>query len=234
MPAAQMKLELADEAKRAAIKPANKLKLPMIEGLEEPKPLVCGALCIVENLYEEWSWPGGVIRMTKTYSRWAGYNPELVQAELRAMLSDPKLPFYFNQQWRFWSFVINQQKQTLIFCRNHSPMAFLLFLMAQTGSRFSKQFVDGDYCESDFPVLTSSAGKLWNAPIRFCDAKEPTAFLRMLSDAHKSFEYAVCDWILEGDELAAAQRLTKDSPITFLCPVNIEIKTEGLNSEPRS
>lgn len=219
-----MKHELADENKPAAVKPVNQFEFPMIDGLEEPKPLVCGALCIVENLYEEWSWPGGVIRMTRTYTRWAGYNPELVQAELRAMLSDPKLPLYFNQQWRFWSLVINQHKRTLIFCRNRSPMAFLLFLMAQTGSRFSKQFVEGGYGDSDFPVLTSSAGKLCNAPIRFCDAREPAAFLRMLSEVHKSFEYVVCDWILEGDELAAAERVTQESPITFLCPFNVEME----------
>ena len=50
------------------------------------------------------------------------------------------------------------------------------------------------------------------------DAREPDTFLRVLSKAHKSFEYAWCDWTLAGEELVAAYRMTQDSPITILCP----------------
>ena len=83
---------------------------------------------------------------------------------------------------------------------------------------FSEQFLEGNLKEPDFPVLTAAAGRLSNAPIRICDAREPGAFLKVLFEAHTAFDYALLDWTLAGEEMAAAYRLTRDSHIAFLCP----------------
>jgi hypothetical protein len=99
--------------------------------------------------------------------------------------------------------------------------------MCISGGTFSERLLDGNLSEIDFPVLTVGAGKLSNAPIRICDARNPDTFLKVLFDAHKAFEYAMCDWTLGREEAAAAYRLTQDSPITFLCPFGEEMETEG-------
>ena len=56
------------------------------------------------------------------------------------------------------------------------------------------------------------------APIRICDARNPGLFIEVLSAAHESFDYVLCDWTLTRKELAAPYRLTRDSGITILCP----------------
>jgi len=48
----------------------------------------------------------------------------------------------------------------------------------------------------------------------------------VLSDARKAFEYVMCDWTLDGEEEAAAYRLTQDSQIAFLCPFGEEMEIE--------
>jgi hypothetical protein len=40
----------------------------------------------------------------------------------------------------------------------------------------------------------------------------------VLFDAYPYFDCAVCDWDLEVEEIEAIGRMTKDSPIAFLCP----------------
>jgi len=192
-------------------------EFPEIEGLENPKPLIHRAIEILEDFYSE----NHGMESTPSWRQsghWSDQSPAQVQHELRALLHSPKLPAYLNQQWRFWHFLIRRQKPTLVFCRSRSPLANLIFLMSMTGSTFTEQLLDGNLSERDFPVLTCAAGMLSKAPIRICDAREPDVLLRVLFDAHKHFDYAVCDWKLDGDELAAAYRMTQDSQISFLCP----------------
>lgn len=74
----------------------------------------------------------------------------------------------------------------------------------------------GDLREIDFARLTAGAGRFAHAPVRICDAREPDTFLRVLWDVHGAFEFAICDWKLAGEELAAAYRLTCDSHLMFL------------------
>jgi len=195
----------------------RRIEFPEIEGLEEPKPLVYRVIEILEEVYAgchqheitpPWLQSG----------HWPDQSPEQVQLELRALLRSPHLSAYLNQMWTFWRFVMRSQKPTLLFCRSRSPAANMLFLMCMRGSTLSEQLLEGDLKERDFPVLICGAGRLSNAPIRICDARNPDAFMRALFDAHTLFDYALCDWILEGEEMAVAYSMTRDSQITFLCP----------------
>jgi len=163
--------------------------------------------------------------------RAVGCNPvpdaaKKVREELSTLLHSPSLYLYMNQSLVFWQRLIRYQKPTVLFCRNYSPVAMTLFQMCMSGNILTEAFLDGNFKESDYPVLTSSAGKLSFSPVRICDAREPDTFLRVLSDARKTFEYAMCDWTLAGEEAAAAHRLTQNSTIAFLCPFGEEMETE--------
>ncbi len=192
-------------------------EFPEIEGLEEPKPVVLRVTEVLEELYEDFHNP----EITQPWME-SGFfqdqSPKHVEMELRRLLRSPLRPAHMNQSWTFWHFLLRMYKPTVLFCRERSPVANVLFQMCMRGNILTEQFLDGNFMERDFPILTSAIGKLCYAPIRICDAREPDTFLRVLSDAHKSFEYAVCDWTLAGDELVTAYRITQDSPITFLCP----------------
>jgi hypothetical protein len=188
--------------------------LPTIAGLVEMKPYVHQAIEVVESI--------GAAECNSVPDD----DAKKVREELSALLRSPSLYLYMNQSWVFWQRLIRYQKPTVMFCRNYSPVATTLFQMCMSGNILTESFLDGDFKESDYPVLTSAAGKLHFSPIRICDAGAPGTFLRVLSDAHKAFEYAMCDWTLAGEEAAAAHRLTLDSPITFLCPFGEEMETE--------
>jgi hypothetical protein len=188
-----------------------------IEGMEEPKPLVCRVIEVLEELYVEFHNPE-ITQPWMESSYVQDQSPEHVETELRSLLRSPLRSAYMNQSLTFWHVLLRQSKPTVLFCRERSPIANLLFQMCMRGNILSDRFLDGDFIERDFPVLTCAAGALSNAPIRICDARDPDTFLRVLFEAHKSLEYAMCDWTLTGEEMAAAYRMTKDSNVTFLCP----------------
>jgi hypothetical protein len=199
-----------DEEQEEMPKP---IALPTIAGLVEMKPIVHQAMEVLE-----------FIGATKRNS--VPEDTEKVREELSALLHSPSLYLYMNQSAVFWQRLIRHQKPTVLFCRNYSPVATTLFQMCMSGNILTEAFLDGNFKESDYPVLTSAAGKLTISPIRICDAREPDTFLRVLSDARRAFEYALCDWTLAGEEAAATYRLTQDSQITFLCPFGEEMETD--------
>ena len=199
------------------LKPARPIELPEIEGAEEPKPLVLRVIEVLEMLHAEQHDPE-ISQPWVSSGFVADQSPEGVQAELRALLQSPKLAPAMNQSWTFWRFLMGRQNKTLLVCRNRSPVANMLFKMCMSGNILTEKFLEGDFQESDFPVLTAAAGRLSNAPIRICDARNPGSFIEVLSAAHRSFEYVLCDWTLTGEEMATAYRLTRDSGITILCP----------------
>jgi hypothetical protein len=192
----------------------NPIALPTITGLLEMKPLINQAIEVIESA------------CVPEYNPAPDDDMKKVREELLPLLRSPNLYLYMNQSWVFWQRLIRYQKPTVLFCRNYSPVATTLFQMCMSGNILTEAFLDGNFKESDFPVLTSAAGRLSFSPIRICDAREPDTFLRVLSDARKAFEYAMCDWTLAGEEAAAAHRLMQDSPITFLCPFGGEMETE--------
>jgi hypothetical protein len=198
-------------------KPGKRIEFPEIEGLEEPKPLVYRVIEVLEALHAEHHQQERTPLWLQS-GHWPDQSPERVQLELRALLRSPHLSAYLNQMWMFWRFLMRSQKPTVLFCRSHTPVANMLFLMCMRGSTFSEQLLEGDVKERDFPVLTCGAGRLSNAPIRICDARSSDAFMRVLFDAQALFDYALCDWMLKGEEMAAAYRMTRDSQIMFLCP----------------
>lgn len=191
-------------------------EIPNIEGLYEAAWLIHESINVLEEIYigaaslEEESW----LKIDFV----ADQSAKHVHAEMLELLRAPDRHYFMNQSATFWRLLEMKQQKIVIFCRNRSPVTNMIFHMCRGGSRFDEDFVNGLWCESIFPFLTVSAGTLANAPIRICDARDPGVFLRVLFDAYPYFDCAVCDWDLEVEEIAAIIRMTKDSPIAFLCP----------------
>jgi len=192
--------------------------LPTIAGLAELKPYVRQAIEVLEKIHLGHEYKDSILTGAAECDFVPDGDPKRVRAELLALLRSPSLYLYMNQSWVLWQRLIRYKKPTVLFCRNSSPVANVIFQMCMSGNILSEAFLDGNFEERDFPVLTNAAGRLCWAPLRICDAREPDTFLRVLSDAHKVFEYALCDWTLAGEEAVAAHRLTQDSQIKFLRP----------------
>ena len=140
-----------------------------------------------------------------------------VREELLELVRSPQRPDYMNQSAIFWNLLTRTRDRVLMFCRNRSPVANLVFQVVR-GSRLNEDFLNGYLDDSYFPIMNTSALQLSLAPLRICDARDPGVFLRTLFDAYPHFECAVCDWQLEDGEIELVRRMTRDKPIAFLCP----------------
>ena len=194
----------------------KRVNIPEIDGLEEPKPLLHSSIEVVEQIFfgttkpdEEESW----LKIDFV----ADQSAEHVRNELLELIRAPYRSDYMNQSVVFWRMLDRKEDNIIMFCRERSPIANVIFQMVR-GSRLSEDFLNGYVCESDFPCMTASAGALSWAPLRICDTRDPDVFLRVLFDAYPYFDCAMCDWTLEPEEINAISRMTKDSPIAFLCP----------------
>jgi len=191
--------------------------LPDITGLDEPAWLVHRSLSVLEEIY------CSAAKLEEDEESWlkidfvAEPSAEQVRNELLELVRAPDRSCFMNQAVAFWRLLEWDRQNLILFCRNRSPVANLLSLMIR-GSRFNEDFLNGYFLESDFPMLMVSCGALANAPLRVCDARDPDVFLRVLFDAYPHFDCAVCDWNLTADEIRAVARMTKDSPLAFLCP----------------
>jgi hypothetical protein len=192
------------------------IEFPAVESLMEPRPVVERAIDILEA-YSADRCGEERLPACQQSGHCPDESPEQVREELLELLQSPALIAHRNLSVTFWRLVRNR-KRTVLFCRNRSPVANALMHMCMPGDTLSERLLDGALREIDFARLTVGAGRLAHAPVRVCDVREPDTFLRVLFDAHEAFDFAICDWKLAGEELAAAYRLTRDSHVTFLCP----------------
>lgn len=198
----------------------TRIKFPAIAGVENPKPVVLQVIEVLEELWHRFNEVYGHEVESWGESLWsADQSPLAVRNELLALISSPLWVAYLNLSWILWQRVLRYQQPVLLFCRTLSPAASVLFHMTGRPGVLSEKFLRGDIEDRDITMLIPSAGRLCNAPMRICDAREPEVFLRVLMAGHRSFRFAVCDWELRGEEAAAAYRITKDARISFLCPV---------------
>jgi len=194
------------------------IKTPEIVDLLEPQPLVAQALLVLEHLFfdrDSSRQAGGEAWLKINYLH--DESPEDVRQELLALLNAPMRWAFANQMVAFWH-LIEEGHKIIVFCKDRSPVAQMLFMMTQGGSRFTADFVNGNLNEPDFPFLTMTAGILAKSSVRFCDVRCPDMFLRRLFETHESFDYALCDWDLGGEEIRGLTRLTKNSRISFIYP----------------
>ncbi|MEI6195607.1 MAG: hypothetical protein WCS42_14890 [Verrucomicrobiota bacterium] len=213
----QNDVRVASEGMIKRTKQARPSAIPEIDGVQESRSLVTQSIEVLEELFlknyevdEEETWLD------------TGFVPDQsaphVRMELMELLQSPQLYASMNQSWTFWQMLSRRSARIIFFSRQRSPVANIVYLMCKGGSRFTAHYLNGMLCESDFHVLIHSAGMLSGSPIRFCDARDPDVFLKVLFDAHPHFDCAFCDWPLAGAELVAAYKMTSDGRISFLCP----------------
>lgn len=197
--------------------PVDKTGIPDIEGLDEPKWWIHRSLNVLEEIFFD-------LAKTEEEETWlkinyvADQSAQHVRDELLALLHAPDRYHYMNQSAAFWQLLEIHQQRIVLFCRNRSPVANIIFHMCRGGSRFNEDFINGYIPEVDFAFLLCMTGALARAPIRICDVRDPSTFLPMFFEAYPHFDCALCDWDLEPEEIQAIIRITKDSPIAFLCP----------------
>ena len=109
---------------------------------------------------------------------------------------------------------------TVWFVRSHSAGKIIFTAMCSLAKVSIEKIVAGDLTEDDFGRLTCAAAHFSNAPLRICEItctnqfKESIKVLAM----ENSFSFALCDWELEGEDLAVAENFARTSLITFICP----------------
>jgi hypothetical protein len=130
----------------------------------------------------------------------------------------PKLSRQMTQARTVWQW-LHRRHRVIVFCRELSPVATMVFQMCQRGrSNQMPRIISGWMNETHFGKMLNAAGRLVNAPLRICDTREPGTFLTVLPFVHRHFDQALCDWTLSAEEKAEAHRLTHSSPIQLWCP----------------
>lgn len=188
-----------------------------LDGLTRAKPVVLEAIGVLEQLsYLHFSGEDAARLLRSEW--WIYAEAKNVQQELQEFIRSPRYLSFRKLSAIFWRHSICARRATIMFCRELSPLATTLFHWSAGAKVFSERLAAGILEDDDFPKLTAAAGKLAGAPIRICDARTPDMFLRVLFETHTMFDYAVCDWTLDEEEVAGACRMTSDSRIKFLFP----------------
>jgi hypothetical protein len=115
---------------------------------------------------------------------------------------------------------VRRKVPAIWFIRSYGPTPVLLSATFERAEVPITRLLNAELRERDFAVLTSTFARFANAPLRICDARQPGALLNSLPALFSENLdcCVVCDWYLEGEELAAAHQLAKESQIAFLCP----------------
>ena len=114
---------------------------------------------------------------------------------------------------------LHRRRRVIVFCRELSPVATMVFQMCQQGrTNPMPRLISGWMNESHFGHILNAAGRLASAPLRICDTREPDTFPTLLQAARPHFDHALCDWPLCAQEKAAAHRQMHNAPITLWYP----------------
>ena len=191
-------------------------EIPELDGLMRPTGVIHSALCVLEELFFSSDKPADEESWLET-NYICEENPEEIRDELIRLIRSPGWSRFLNQSVAFWRLLDQKDHRIILFCRQRSPVASVLSQICR-GTRLSEDFLNGHIRETDFPFLMEASGRLSKASVRICDAREPDAFMRVLFEAYPHFDCAMCDWDLTAEEIYAVYRMTRDSPIAFLCP----------------
>jgi hypothetical protein len=106
------------------------------------------------------------------------------------------------------------------FIRTHRPVTVLLSAICEQAEVSISSVFNGELTEQDFDSLISVVGTFAGSPLWVCDASHSGDFRKALAGLDSSTEIscAFCDWILEGSELAAVNRMAQETAISFYCP----------------
>lgn len=159
-----------------------------------------------------------------SYRRLIGPWPEDDDQRVREDLADleysPQKALLTDQARIIWNQVVQRQITAIWFIRTHRPVTVLLSVLCERAEVPITHVLNGELTDEDFENLTSEVGNLAGSPLNLCDASHPDSFQKALLTLNFSglTGLVICDWVLAGEELALAQRLTRDLEISVICP----------------
>ncbi len=172
------------------------------------------AICLIESFVK-----GDGICSPPLRPRWPWPDDDVsrVREEIARLQNSPQAQAISAQAKMVWDLAIRQKKATVWFLRSYRPATMLIFQMCKIAVIPCERLLAGHFVVRDFPVLTGSAARLATAPLKLCDARPKGAFVNAVATLVKAGGpcRAVCDWVLEDDELLAARRASREAQILF-------------------
>lgn len=209
--------------------PLNRLQFPEIQGVEDSKLLINYGINFVETMFSRQEFIEALIyRLDECTdpSAWAeklrldSWTRHLALELIDLCCRQPKLSRRMAQARTTWQW-LHRRRRVIVFCRELSPVATMVYQMCQRGrTNPLPRIISGWMNEADWPHVLNAAGRLASAPLRICDTREPETFPSVLHAARPHFDHALCDWPLSAQEKAEAHRLTHGSPIKLWCPAD--------------
>lgn len=172
------------------------------------------------DLIESCAKSGGLLSPSRRPSwPWPDDDLSTVREEIARLQDSPQAASVAAQAEMLWDLAVRQKKPTVWFLRTYRPVTLVVSQLCRGGVTSCARLLAGKYVDRDFPILTGNAGKLASAPLKLCDARPAGAFLNSLAalEQVKAPCSVVCDWVLEGDELAAARHASREAEISFSC-----------------
>lgn len=150
---------------------------------------------------------------------WLAEGVEKLEEDVMDLEYSPQKTVAIEQAKAVWNLAVVRRIPVVLFIRTRRPLAVVLLAICERAGVEARRVVNAELEELDFSRLTLVCSRLAHAPLKVCDARVPGVFLKTLPVlfSQEGESYAVCDWELEGDELVAAQQLSKESGIRFLC-----------------
>jgi hypothetical protein len=187
-----------------------------MSNLQNIKDHVAFAIDAMEGLYgqdrfQTPDWQYLLSRITGGYSK--------LGAALMVVGRFRNEPVICAQAWIIWKQAICRRLPTVWFVR--SPAGKIVFnAMCFLAGVSVQKIVNSELTEKDFARLTCAARYLAAAPVRICEISETNHFKESIEAlaAENSFSFAVCDWELEGEDLALGEHFARTLSLTFLCP----------------
>jgi hypothetical protein len=188
----------------------------MSGALVESKLGVKQAIDLIESCVKD----GGILGPSRRpWWPWPDDDLSTVREEIARLQDLPQAAAIVAQAESVWDLAVHRKKSTVWFLRTYRPVTMLVFQICRVGAIPCARLLAGKIAYRDFPVLTGNAAKLAPAPLKICDARPAGAFLNslaMLMPLNAPCT-VVCDWVLEGDELAAARHASREAEISFSC-----------------
>ena len=193
----------------------------MSESLVEIRPCLRQAVDLMEAFYDAVHGCTGIrCPSWREVGPWLADGVQKLEEDVWSLEYSPQKAVLVDQTAAIWNLAVYRNVPAIWFIRTHRPLIVLLSAICEMAEVAVSRVLNAQLEDRDFPRLTRTVGQFAGAPLRICDIREPSAFWGCLPTlfSEDAALYVVCDWRLEGEELAAAHQLGKESQISFLCP----------------
>ena len=151
---------------------------------------------------------------------WPEDDEKRIGEDLADLEYSPHKAVLIDQSRIIWNQVVHRKIPAVWFIRTHRPVTVIMSVICHVADVSIAHLLNGELTDREFDNLTLEVGRLAGSPLIICDASEPDSVQKAMSGLilSKLASLAICDWVLEGEESAMAQRLARELKFTFMCP----------------